>query len=333
VILLDAYALIAFLTGGPATQQVRAILREGGAVVVTANLVEVLDVSQRVHRLPIQRTAEILESLLEGPLTAVPLDVAVARRAGEIRGAYYHRASRPISLADAVLIGSAGEGDRIATADPDVLAVAHAERLETIALPLLECAASSARVCCRGRELVETASLSRSDSVVLSRRRKTMSVLRDGGCACGAVRYRLTSDPMFTHCCHCLNCQRQTGSAFVINALIEADRVELLEGKPEAVDVPRDDGSKQRISRCPNCQVAVFSDYGRPEILFVRAGTLDQPSAVTPDVHIFTRSKLPWITLPDSVPAFDVYYDSKTLWPAASLERLQAVMAPAGRDA
>jgi hypothetical protein len=155
-----------------------------------------------------------------------------------------------------------------------------------------------------------------------------MSV-REGGCSCGAVRYRLASEPMFVHCCHCLNCQRQTGSAFVINLLIEADRVELLSGQPEPVDVPRDDGSTQRIYRCPACQVAVFSEYGRPEVRFVRGGTLDDPASVEPDVHIFTRSKLPWVELPDSVPAFEVYYDTKTLWPAESLERLRAILPPA----
>lgn len=147
----------------------------------------------------------------------------------------------------------------------------------------------------------------------------------EGGCACGAVRYRLTSEPMFVHCCHCLNCQRQTGSAFVINALIESDRVELIAGEPVAVDAPRDDGSPQRIFRCAACQVAVYSEYGRPEVKFVRAGTLDQPAGVVPDVHIFTRSKLPWVTLPESVPAVDVYYDRHELWPAASLERLDAL--------
>jgi hypothetical protein len=160
-----------------------------------------------------------------------------------------------------------------------------------------------------------------------------MRPAREGGCACGAVRYRLTSDPLFTHCCHCLNCQRQTGSAFVINLLIEADRVELLAGAPHRVDVSRDDGSKQAVFRCPTCQVAVFSEYGRPEVRFVRAGTLDEPSGVTPDVHIFTRSKLPWITLPDSAPAFEVYYDSSVLWPAASLERLEAIMAAPNSNA
>ena len=147
----------------------------------------------------------------------------------------------------------------------------------------------------------------------------------EGGCSCGEVRYRLTSEPLFTHCCHCLNCQRQTGSAFVINLLIEADRVELVAGAPQPVDVPRDDGSTQRIFRCPTCQVAVYSQYSRPEVLFVRGGTLDDPSRVAPDVHIFTRSKLSWVALPESVPAFEVYYDTKALWPRASLERLRAV--------
>jgi hypothetical protein len=148
-----------------------------------------------------------------------------------------------------------------------------------------------------------------------------MSVPREGGCACGAVRYRITSDPLFVHCCHCQNCQRQTGSAFVINLLIEDARVEFLAAEPVPVEVPRDDGSMQTIFRCPNCQVAVYSTYGRSDVLFVRGGTLDEPSSVAPDVHIYTRSKLPWITLPDRAPAFEAYYDAKALWPAASLER------------
>ena len=153
-----------------------------------------------------------------------------------------------------------------------------------------------------------------------------MSVTREGGCSCGAVRYRLASEPMFVHCCHCLNCQRQTGSAFVVNLLIEADRVELLAVEPEAVDVPRDDGSSQRIYRCPTCQVAVYSEYGRTEVRFVRGGTLDDPRGITPDVHIFTKSKAKWVELSESTPAFDVYYDSRALWPAESLARLDAVL-------
>jgi hypothetical protein len=135
---------------------------------------------------------------------------------------------------------------------------------------------------------------------------------------------------MFTHCCHCLNCQRQTGSAFVINLLIEADHVQLLSGIPQSIEVPRDDGSTQRIFRCPTCQVAVFSEYGRREVRYVRAGTLERPSEVTPDVHIFTRSKVPWLTLPSSAPAFEIYYDTEALWPPANLERLNAALALPG---
>jgi hypothetical protein len=146
-----------------------------------------------------------------------------------------------------------------------------------------------------------------------------------GGCSCGALRYRLTSAPLFVHCCHCLNCQRQTGSAFVINLLIEADRVELLAGEPQPVDVPRDDGSVQRIYRCPTCEVAVYSEYTSPAFRYVRAGTLDEPRGITPDVHIFTKSKVDWVVLPESVPAFEFFYDMAEQWPAASIERVDAL--------
>jgi hypothetical protein len=150
----------------------------------------------------------------------------------------------------------------------------------------------------------------------------------EGGCACGAVRYRLTSGPLFVHCCHCLSCQRQTGSAFVINLLIEADRVILLGDQPRPVEVPRDDGSLQRIFRCARCQIAVFSEYGRPELWFVRGGTLDDPAPVRPDVHIYTRSKVGWLELPEDVPAFAAYYETDKLWPADSLRRLRLASGP-----
>ena len=113
----------------------------------------------------------------------------------------------------------------------------------------------------------------------------------EGGCACGEVQYRLRWPPLFVHCCHCLNCQRQTGSAFVINVLIERDRVELLAREPERVPVPRSGTKRQQIYRCPVCETAVWSTYTRTSVLFVRAGTLDDPSVVEPDVHIFTRSR------------------------------------------
>ena len=151
----------------------------------------------------------------------------------------------------------------------------------------------------------------------------------EGGCACGAVRYRLGSPPMFVNCCHCHDCQRQTGTAFVINAIIETDRIELLSGAPEAAAVPTDSGRLHDIYRCPDCRTALWSDYGhRSALRFVRVGTLDDPSALSPNAHIFTRSKLPWVGLPADVPAFEIYYDMKALWPTDSLERRRAILSP-----
>ena len=149
----------------------------------------------------------------------------------------------------------------------------------------------------------------------------------EGGCACGAVRYRLRSAPMFVHCCHCRDCQRQTGSAFVINALIETDRITSLSGDPKAVSMPTESGRPHEIHRCSACGTAVWSDYGgRSALRFVRVGTLDDPATLPPDVHIYVRSKLPWVALPKAIPAFDAYYDPQALWPAASLERRRAIL-------
>jgi hypothetical protein len=148
----------------------------------------------------------------------------------------------------------------------------------------------------------------------------------EGGCACGALRYRLASKPMIVHCCHCRDCQRQTGSAFVLNALIETNRVEKLSGDTRAVVVPTDSGLPHEIHRCASCATAAWSHYGgRQALAFVRVGVLEKPSELPPGVHIYTRSKLPWITLPADVPAFEAYYDSRTLWPKESLARRKAI--------
>lgn len=151
----------------------------------------------------------------------------------------------------------------------------------------------------------------------------------EGGCTCRHVRYRLTSRPMFVHCCHCRWCQRETGSAFVLNAMIEADRVEPLSGEVDVVDTPSNSGRGQKISRCPKCHVAVWSNYAGagPAIRFVRVGTLDEPDRLPPDIHIFTESKQPWVVLPSSVPAMPEYYDPRQMWPKASQDRFTAVRA------
>jgi hypothetical protein len=148
--------------------------------------------------------------------------------------------------------------------------------------------------------------------------------MREGGCACGGVRYRLTSEPLFVNCCHCLLCQRQSGTAFALNLVIEAERVEFVTGEPRPVAVEIDDGRIKTTYRCPACQVAIFGQSTNPDLRFVRAGTLDDASDVVPDAHIFTRSKLPWVVLDPSTPAFEASYDRDAVWPAASLERLAA---------
>lgn len=152
----------------------------------------------------------------------------------------------------------------------------------------------------------------------------------DGGCTCGAVRYRLGDAPMIVHCCHCSWCQRETGSAFVINALIERDRLTVLAGEPELVMTPSLSGRGQEIARCPDCRVALWSHYptaGR-RAAFVRAGTLDDRAAVSPDVHIFTSTKLAWVGLPEDTPAFEDYYaDRGAIWRPEALERWGRLMA------
>ena len=157
----------------------------------------------------------------------------------------------------------------------------------------------------------------------------------DGGCACRHVRYRMTSRPLFVHCCHRRWCQRETGSAFVLNAMIEADRVRLLHGDVEIVATPSESGRGQRIARCPQCRVALWSNYGGggDAIRFVRVGTLDAPDLLPPDVHIFTASKQPWVVLPPGTPAFAEFYRAADVWPAESLARREAVRAAQARAA
>lgn len=147
--------------------------------------------------------------------------------------------------------------------------------------------------------------------------------LMEGRCTCGAVRYRITRRPMFVHCCHCRWCQRETGSAFALNAMIEADRVALLIGSPEAVNTPSESGKGQKIIRCPSCRIALWSHYAGAgdAIRFIRVGTLDEPDRLPPDIHIYTASKQPWVLLPPGTPAFEEYYDRNEVWPEESLAR------------
>ena len=154
------------------------------------------------------------------------------------------------------------------------------------------------------------------------------AVTLEGGCDCREVRYRMTSAPLFVHCCHCRWCQRETGAAFALNAMIEADRVVLLAGEPEVVHTPSNSGKGQKIARCPKCRIALWSNYAGAgdKVRFVRVGTLDEPDRLPPDIHIFTSTKQPWVVLPPGTPAVPEFYELKKYWPAASLERRRALL-------
>lgn len=152
----------------------------------------------------------------------------------------------------------------------------------------------------------------------------------EGGCNCGAVRYRLLAPPMFTHCCHCTWCQRETGSTFALNAMIERDRLDVT-GEVVMERLPSASGKGQTVARCPHCRVIVFSHYAGagPLVAFVRVGTLDRPGDCPPDVQVFTDSRVPWVTLDPAVPAFAGYYSLHEVWPAEAQVRREAMKARA----
>jgi hypothetical protein len=178
----------------------------------------------------------------------------------------------------------------------------------------------------------------------------------EGGCACGLIRYRLETRPIIIHCCHCTSCQRETGTAFALNAVIESPLVTLLPSstptvpasaetpakpagpapaitdknqavEPELILTPSESGKGQNIARCPKCRVAVWSNYAGagPYCRFVRVGTLDEAWRVGPDVHIYTRSKRDFVRLDDRVPQFREFYPREEVWREESIKRWEAI--------
>jgi hypothetical protein len=150
----------------------------------------------------------------------------------------------------------------------------------------------------------------------------------EGGCACRAVRYRMLTAPLFVHCCHCTWCQRETGASFALNAMIESDRVETLQGMVEVVDTPSNSGKGQKISRCPTCRVAVWSNYAGAgdKLRFIRVGTLDHPERCPPDIHIFTSTKQPWVMFPPGAKVYAEFYSNAgEVWSDEARARHRAV--------
>jgi hypothetical protein len=151
----------------------------------------------------------------------------------------------------------------------------------------------------------------------------------EGGCSCGAIRYKLTAEPLIVHACHCRDCQRISGSAFAINLWMERKSVEAAGAEPVSFRLTGGSGNPHDVFFCTACGTYLWSRYhgAGGDFLFVRAGTLDNPEAVRPDVHIYTRSKLPWLGLPEGIPAFTAFYKLDQVWSAQSLERLRRIRA------
>lgn len=152
-------------------------------------------------------------------------------------------------------------------------------------------------------------------------------ICMEGGCACGEVRYQITAKPMIVHCCHCRECQRLSGTAFALNAMVETTHVHMMVGEPEIIETPAASGNSQQVCRCPYCKGAVWSYYAGAgdKISFIRVGSLDEPDLLPPDIHIYTASKQPWVNLPEGAQIFDEYYDVVEAWPEESLVRLKSL--------
>jgi hypothetical protein len=155
----------------------------------------------------------------------------------------------------------------------------------------------------------------------------------EGGCTCGYIRYHLRGRPLIVHACHCTWCQRETGTAHALNAVYEADRVTHLKAEPELIDTPSASGKGQRIARCAVCKVAVWSNYpqGGPAVRFVRVGTMDDPSQCPPDIHIFTSTRLPWVTFGPKERVVAEFYDLADVWSDEAKERRRIMRERAGK--
>lgn len=151
--------------------------------------------------------------------------------------------------------------------------------------------------------------------------------VRQGGCGCGAVRFRVSGDPIFTNNCHCRQCQQQTGSTSVVNAFFETERIEVLSGDLAETTFAAGSGGDHVVVRCAACGSALWSHY--PGMARhgagLRAGTLDEPGSIVPDAVIFVTERMPWVALPEGIPAFETTYDFREVLPPERLDRLRAV--------
>jgi hypothetical protein len=133
---------------------------------------------------------------------------------------------------------------------------------------------------------------------------------RDGGCFCGAIRYRLVGEPLTLYACHCTDCQRQTGSSFSLSMVVFRTAIELLRGEPRRYEITTADGRLKNGRFCGTCSSRVWVESVTfPDIALVEPGTLDDTTWIRPVAHIWTRSAQPWISLPEDVLRFETRPD------------------------
>lgn len=145
----------------------------------------------------------------------------------------------------------------------------------------------------------------------------------EGKCSCNKLRYRMNAKPLIVHACHCRQCQRVTGTAFVMNAVVEKTRLEILSGGVANYHFP---DTCHTVFFCPECVTYVWSEYKNGafnDCRFVRVGTLNEPDRLPPDVHIFTESAQPWVHIPSDAAKFDRFYSIKEQWAGDSLARME----------
>ena len=121
-----------------------------------------------------------------------------------------------------------------------------------------------------------------------------------GGCLCGAIRYRLTAEPLTLYVCHCTDCQKQTNTSFNLSMPVARESFELVRGEPGRYSVPLSGGRRWDGRFCPVCITRVWSEPPKfPQVINLRPGTLDDTSWLRPVGHIWTRSAQPWVQIPD----------------------------------
>ncbi len=141
-----------------------------------------------------------------------------------------------------------------------------------------------------------------------------------GGCSCGEVRYRLGNPPLFVHACHCLDCQKASGSAFGITTIVLESDLRFDQGKLVSERI----AAHRTTFLCESCEDVIYrTATNHPATALLRSRTLDDMRVLEINAHIWTKEKHAWLELPAHVPQFEEGYDRNKAWPQDSLERLR----------